>query len=275
MIAVNIPVTSMTIPFASLRGAWVQECNKKWHRLIVLSGPEQLICSVHCPWRFAGRDQVLREARLCVGNLDSEAAEIIDIATAFENRRIKLGGDEERDNHNKLLRYMITYKMVERAGCVVCPACLRETPVNCSICFKCGGMMMSYDSRPVEIKIANETDDEDEMEIDEGVEVKTGPTAEEKKNTRKQSIKGNKQLTQLIRMALMKAKSTMVMRMLIWRSPNGKRPKERKKSHKTKILRCVKRRRKKEKNMKRTWVNSQNGLILWKLELNRCRLRIC
>ena len=29
------PVTSMAIPFASLRGAWVQDSDMKWHRLIV------------------------------------------------------------------------------------------------------------------------------------------------------------------------------------------------------------------------------------------------
>lgn len=76
------PVTSMTIPFTSLRGGWVQDCDEKWHRLIVPSGHEQLIRSVFRPWRCAGRDLVLKEARWCaesVGNLDAEAAEIIDM----------------------------------------------------------------------------------------------------------------------------------------------------------------------------------------------------
>ena len=74
----------------------------KWHRLIVPTGHEQLIPTVHRPWQYAGRDQVLREARLCaenVGGIDSEAAEIIDIIT----RKIKLGGEEEKANHAKLL----------------------------------------------------------------------------------------------------------------------------------------------------------------------------
>ena len=56
------PVTSMTIPFTSLRGGWVQDADMKWHRLIVPSGHEQLIRSVYRPWRCAGRDEVLREA---------------------------------------------------------------------------------------------------------------------------------------------------------------------------------------------------------------------
>ena len=40
------PVTSMTIPFTSLRGGWVQDSDFKWHRLVVPSGHEQLIRSV-------------------------------------------------------------------------------------------------------------------------------------------------------------------------------------------------------------------------------------
>ena len=89
------PVTSMTIPFTSLRGGWVQDSDFKWHRLVVPSGHEQLIRSVCRPGRCAGRDIVLKEAIWCaegIGNVDAEAAEIIDIVTAFENRRIKLGG---------------------------------------------------------------------------------------------------------------------------------------------------------------------------------------
>ena len=163
------PVTSMTVPFASLRGAWVQESDTKWHRLIVPTGHEQLIRTVHRAWQYAGRDQVLREARLCaenVGGMDSEAAEIIDIVTAFENRKIKLGGQEEKANHAKLLRYVILHKVVERAAFVVCPACLRETPVKYSICLRCKGLMMSHGRKPVEITSAEEEEesDEDEME---------------------------------------------------------------------------------------------------------------
>ena len=56
--------------------------------------------------------------------MDSEAAEIIDIVTAFENRKIKLGGEEEKANHARLLRYVILHKVAERPGCVVCPSCL-------------------------------------------------------------------------------------------------------------------------------------------------------
>ena len=43
------PVTDQVIPFGSLRGAWVQDQNMMWHRLIVPSGPEQLIRSVYRP----------------------------------------------------------------------------------------------------------------------------------------------------------------------------------------------------------------------------------
>ena len=52
------PVTDQIIPFGKIRGAWVQDSDMKWFRLIVPSGPEQLICMVHRPWRYAGRDQV-------------------------------------------------------------------------------------------------------------------------------------------------------------------------------------------------------------------------
>ena len=131
------PVISMTVPCASLRGAWVQDSGMKSHRLIVPTGHEQLIRTVHRPWQYAGRDHVLREARLCAGGIDSEAAEIIDIVTSFENRKIKLGGEGEKVNHAKLLRYVILHKVVERPGCVVCPAWIRETPVKYSICLRC------------------------------------------------------------------------------------------------------------------------------------------
>ena len=56
------------------------------------------------PWRYAGRDQGLRQARICaesVDHLDAEAAEIIDIVSTFENKKIRLGGEEEKTNHVK------------------------------------------------------------------------------------------------------------------------------------------------------------------------------
>ena len=65
------PVTSMTIPFTSLRGGWVQDADMKWHRLIVPSGHEQLIRSVYRPWRCAGRDEDLKEARWCAESVGS------------------------------------------------------------------------------------------------------------------------------------------------------------------------------------------------------------
>ena len=115
--------------------------------------------TVRRPWQYTGRDQVLREARLCAENvdgLDSEAAEIIDSVAAFENKTIKLGGEEGRANHSKLLKYVILHKVVEKAGCVACPACLKETPVKHSICLKCKGMMMSHGRKPEEITSAEE-----------------------------------------------------------------------------------------------------------------------
>ena len=174
------PVTSMTIPFASLRGGWVQDADMKFHRLIVPSGHEQLIRSVYRPWRCAGRDEVLKEARWCaesIGSSDAEAEEILDVVTAFENRRIKLGGREEFENHNKLLRYMITHKMVERAGCVVCPSCLKETPAKMSMC-----LMMSHGRRKIEIKIEDDSGDENEMEVDESTEVEQETTEQQKED---------------------------------------------------------------------------------------------
>ena len=60
--------------------------------------------------------------------------------------------------------------MVERAGCVVCPACLRETPAKMSMCLKCKGMLISHGRRKIEIKIEDESGDEDEMEVDENAE---------------------------------------------------------------------------------------------------------
>ena len=60
-------------------------------------------------------------------------------------------------------------------------ACLRETPVKYSICLRGEGMMMSHGCKPVEITSAEEEEesDEDETEVDDGVEIKQEPTAEE------------------------------------------------------------------------------------------------
>ena len=153
----------------------------KWHRLIVPSGPEQLIRSIHRPWRYVGRDQVLREARICAENVDqvdAEAAEIIDIVAAFENKTIRLGGEEEKSNHVKLLRYVIMHKAVERSGCTVCPACLKETPVKYSICLLCKGMMVSHGRCPFELKEEEEDENDDEqMEVDVDDRNQTGTSS--------------------------------------------------------------------------------------------------
>ena len=265
------PVASMTIPFTSLRGGWVQDCDMKWHRLIVPSGHEQLIRSVYRPWRCAGRDLVLNKARWCaesVGNLDAEAAEIIDIVTAFENKKIKLGGKEEHDNHNKLLRYVITHKMVEKAGCIVCPACLSETPTKFSIYLKCKGMMMSHGRRPVEIKIEDESGDEDEMEVDESIGVEQEPTEDQK-----EEYKDAKRLIPQMHMASVKRRSIMVeaMKMLKWKPTT----KEKKKNNRMKIQKCRTRTRRKERNTKHFWRSSPNGHIHWRSESRQCRSKTC
>ena len=109
----------------------------------------------------------------------SEAEEIIDVVTAFENRRIKLGGQDEFENHNKLLRYIITHKMVEKAGCIVCPACLKVTPAKMSICLKCKGMLESHGRRKIEIKIEDDSGDENEMEVDEDAEAEKGASEQQ------------------------------------------------------------------------------------------------
>ena len=82
----------------------------------------------------------------------------------------------------KLLRYVIMNKVVERAGCTVCPACLRETPVKHSICLLCKGMMVSRGRRPFELKEEEEEEDEnddEQMEVDVDDETKQEPTAED------------------------------------------------------------------------------------------------
>eukprot|EP00435_Cladocopium_sp_Y103_P029299 s941_g7.t1 len=73
------PVTTMTIPFGKIKGAWVEDSRGNWHRLLVPSGPCQLIKSVRSPSRYATRDTIIREARLCasaVGEDDAEAAHL-------------------------------------------------------------------------------------------------------------------------------------------------------------------------------------------------------
>eukprot|EP00435_Cladocopium_sp_Y103_P073456 s18_g43.t1 len=130
------PVTTMTIPFGKIRGAWVEDGRKNWHRLLVPSGPSQLIKSVRSPGRYATRDKIIREAHLCakaVGDDDSEAAEILDIVVGLETKTIRSGTEEEKTNMQKLLTYVLDHKEAERAGCTVCPACLLSTPVKLSM----------------------------------------------------------------------------------------------------------------------------------------------
>ena len=124
----------------------------------------------------------MQEARICaesVDQLDAEAAEITDIVSAFENKTIRLGGEEEKTSHVTPLKYVILHKVVEGAGCTVCPACLRETPVKYSICLLCKGMMVSHGRCPLEIKEEDDADDEEAMELDDDVEIKQEPTAED------------------------------------------------------------------------------------------------
>eukprot|EP00435_Cladocopium_sp_Y103_P021455 s936_g5.t1 len=145
------PVTTMTIPFDKIRGAWVEDGRKNWHRLLVPSGPSQLIKSVRSPSRYATRDKIIWEARLCataVGEDDAEAAEILDIVVGLETKTIRSGTVEEKTNMQKLLTYVIDHKEAERAGCTVCPACLLSTPVKLSMCLHCKGMMVSHGRKP-------------------------------------------------------------------------------------------------------------------------------
>eukprot|EP00435_Cladocopium_sp_Y103_P062389 s1047_g24.t1 len=160
------PVTTMTIPFDKIRSAWVEDGRGNWHRLLVPSGPSQLIKSVRSPSRYATRDTIVWEARLCakavdeedaeaaeildiaVDEEDAEAAEILDIVVGLETRAIRSGTVEEKTNMQKLLTYVIDHKEPDRAGCTVCPACLLSTPVKLSMCLHCKGMMVSHGRKP-------------------------------------------------------------------------------------------------------------------------------
>eukprot|EP00435_Cladocopium_sp_Y103_P071888 s240_g38.t1 len=171
------PVTTMTIPFSKFRGAWVQDSKWHWHRLLVPSGPSQLIRSLRLPGRYASRDQIIQEARRCaedVGEEDAEAAEIADIVAGFESRSIRSGTREEKENMQKLLNYVLEHKEAERAGCVLCPACLRSTPVKMST----RSMKRLIQGTPMEVddeeeKTGEETKEEDvKIETEEGGDTK-------------------------------------------------------------------------------------------------------
>eukprot|EP00435_Cladocopium_sp_Y103_P059820 s295_g21.t1 len=100
------PVTTMTIPFSKFKGAWVQDSKENWHRLLVPSGPCQLIRSVRSPGRYASRDQIIQEARLCAEDIrdeDAEATEIADIVAGFDSKSIRSGTREEKENMQRLL----------------------------------------------------------------------------------------------------------------------------------------------------------------------------
>eukprot|EP00435_Cladocopium_sp_Y103_P046663 s1145_g13.t1 len=145
------PVTTMTIPFDRIRSAWVEDGRGNWHRLLVPSGSSQLIKSVRSPSRYATRDTIIWEARLCAKAFDeedAEAAEILDIVVGLETRAIRSGTVEEKTNMQRLLTYVIDHKEPDRAGCTVCPACLLSTPVKLSMCLHCKGMMVSHGRKP-------------------------------------------------------------------------------------------------------------------------------
>eukprot|EP00435_Cladocopium_sp_Y103_P029924 s3816_g7.t1 len=153
------PVTTTTIPFSKIRGAW----------------------SVRSPGRYASRDQIIQEARLCaeeVGDEDAEAAEIADIVAGFDNKTIRSGTPEEKTNMQKLLTYVLDHKEAERAGCTVCPACLLSTPVKMSTCLHCKGMMVSHGRKPFrmtkeeyeEIQSTPMEMEDDDEEVEDDVE---------------------------------------------------------------------------------------------------------
>eukprot|EP00435_Cladocopium_sp_Y103_P063988 s634_g25.t1 len=123
----------------------MEEFNNSWRSLEV--GSLRLVSlSVRSPGRYASRDQIIREARLCaeeIGEEDPEAAEIADVVAGFNNKTIRSGTPEEKENMQKLLTYVLDHKEAERAGCTVCPACLMSTPVKMSMCLHCKGMMVS------------------------------------------------------------------------------------------------------------------------------------
>jgi hypothetical protein len=77
------------------RGAWVQDSAKKWHRLIVPSG-------ARATRQVRPQTLEMRRTRHCFSVL----------------KRIRLGGEEERSGHLKLLNCIVWHKAVETAGCI-------------------------------------------------------------------------------------------------------------------------------------------------------------
>ena len=81
-------------------------------------------------------------------------------------------GEKKKTNHAKLLKHVILHKIVERAGCMLCPACLGEMPVKYSICLRGKGMMVSHRRCPFEFKEEDE-DDEEAMEVHDDDEIRS------------------------------------------------------------------------------------------------------
>eukprot|EP00435_Cladocopium_sp_Y103_P031471 s3097_g8.t1 len=167
-------VTNKDIPFSKIRGAWVQDYQQRWIRLIVPSGEEQVVRSGYRSMRTATKASIIRLATQCANAAeqpyDEDTMDVFAILSRFEQYLIPEGGREQYEARQKLTDYILERKPVTEAGCRICPLCIGETPVMLSVCLNCWGLLECHGIRP--FRMNQPDDDENEAvsrELDEQI----------------------------------------------------------------------------------------------------------
>eukprot|EP00435_Cladocopium_sp_Y103_P044734 s118_g12.t1 len=167
-------VTNKDIPFSKIRGAWVQDYQQRWIRLIVPSGEEQVVRSGYRSMRTATKASVIRLATQCANAAeepyDEDTMEVFTILSRFEQHLIPEGGREQYEARQKLTDFILERKQVTEAGCRICPLCIGETPVKLSICLNCWCLLESHGIRPFRMNQPDDNEDEAvSKELDEQI----------------------------------------------------------------------------------------------------------
>eukprot|EP00435_Cladocopium_sp_Y103_P046244 s495_g13.t1 len=119
-VAVRQVVTNKDIPFSKIRGAWVQDYQQRWIRLIVPSGEEQVVRSGYRSMRTATKASVIRLATQCANAAeqpyDEDTTEVFTILSRFEQYMIPEGGREQYEARQKLTDFIVERKQVTESG---------------------------------------------------------------------------------------------------------------------------------------------------------------
>ena len=143
-------LVQQTIPFSNFDAVWFRDWeSRKYHRLLVPNGQDQLVLSVEGAKKMATIDRFDNLIRNVVPDETSpdveELRELIDIQTAHVSNHSSLFPKHPGWN-NAVSLLALTHRSLKEDH-RLCPACLCETPANLSICVTCKGHLISHGFR--------------------------------------------------------------------------------------------------------------------------------